>query len=280
MTISEKDEAALRALAAARQKHENLSGLLDFYYDLYQVQFESKEILPSPQLRDEMAMRWRLQGGIPQLTFEQLQIKPDAFAELVGQVALVLHKHQAAPDLDEEAHEAHDLVALARSIFETWDTLTGPAAEEESAVEPEAAMQPPVKTAVALALAAYLQRAKDRILPEIDLSMWVQSYCPVCGGQPNLAMLEGERGARRLICSRCDAQWPYSRVGCPFCRSKEKQTYYASEDQVYRLYVCPDCRRYLKTVDLREVHGERFPVVERLLTVNMDLAAQQEGFGS
>jgi FdhE protein len=72
--------------------------------------------------------------------------------------------------------------------------------------------------------------------------------------------------------------WGYSRVGCPFCKSKEKQTYYASEEQLYRLYVCPDCHRYLKTIDLREVHREVYPEVERLVTVGMDLAAQQEGY--
>jgi len=101
----------------------------------------------------------------------------------------------------------------------------------------------------------------------------------VCGGRPNLALLEAERGARHLVCSRCNSQWPYSRVGCPFCKSKEKQTYYASPDGAHRLYVCPDCNRYLKTVDLRELHREVIPEVERLLTVGMDLAAQQEGIG-
>jgi len=46
------------------------------------------------------------------------------------------------------------------------------------------------------------------------------------------------------------------------------------------LYTCPDCKRYLKTVDLRELHREVVPVVERLVTVGMDLAAQQEGLRS
>jgi FdhE protein len=82
-----------------------------------------------------------------------------------------------------------------------------------------------------------------------------------------------------LMCSRCNSLWSYQRVGCPFCHSKEKQSYYLSEDQVYRLYVCPACRRYLKTMDRREVAREVQPVVERLLTVGMDLTAQQEGFG-
>jgi hypothetical protein len=33
-------------------------------------------------------------------------------------------------------------------------------------------------------------------------------------------------------------------------------------------------------MDLRDKYGEAFPVLERLLTVGMDLAAQQEGYGN
>ena len=64
-------------------------------------------------------------------------------------------------------------------------------------------------------------------------------------------------------------------VGCPFCGSEAKQTYYPSQDGAHRLYVCPDCRRYLKTADLREIHRPVYPPVERLILVGMDLAAQQ-----
>jgi FdhE protein len=92
-------------------------------------------------------------------------------------------------------------------------------------------------------------------------------------------LLEKESGARKLVCSRCASLWPYRRLGCPFCESQAKQTYYPSKDGVYRLYVCPDCNRYLKTIDLREVYRKVYPMVERLLTVGMDLAAQQEGYG-
>jgi formate dehydrogenase maturation protein FdhE len=69
------------------------------------------------------------------------------------------------------------------------------------------------------------------------------------------------------------------RTGCPFCGAKEDQKYYPSEDGVYRLYVCSNCNRYLKTMDLRELFRDVYPMVERLLTVGMDLAAQQEGYG-
>jgi FdhE protein len=278
MAIGEQDLQVLRALTAAREQHEELKDLLDFYHDLYQVQFEAKAVLPRPEVRDNLATRWRLEGGIPQLTFDQLGLQPEGFAQLVVKISQVLIRHNPSWRSTQEDWSPDDLIALAREVFETWDTLTAPKSE---AREPGDALwsDHPAALAVGFALAPYLQRASEVILPQLDLSLWAQSHCPICGGRSNFALLEQERGARQLMCSRCNSIWPYARVGCPFCESREKQMYFPSEDGVYRLYVCPACNHYLKTMDLREVFREVHPEVERLLTVGMDLAAQQEGYG-
>ena len=276
MGMSERDAQVLAALAAAGQKHKELSALLDFYYDLYELQFEAKADLDPPQTRDDMASHWRLEGGIPQLTFDQLQVEAGTFAGLVAQTTQVLERHNPSWEFEEMPAEA--LVELAREILKTWETLTSPGSELETEEGGDPSPVHPTDLAVGFALAPYLYRASDVILPKLNLELWTQGYCPVCGGRPNLALLEAKRGARRLLCSRCNSLWPYSRVGCPFCKSKEKQDYYPSEDGVYRLYVCPDCHRYIKTVDLRELHREVYPLVERLLTVGMDLVAQEEGY--
>lgn len=278
MVMSQEDRQVLNALAAARVTHEELADLLDFYSDLYQVQFEAKARVPVPELRDELARRWRLDGGIPQVTFPQLGIEAGLLSEIVDQVLQVLQRHNPGWEERPEEQDPAQLLALAQRIYDTWETLTspGPSAEGDEAWS----RHHPTALAVGFALVPYLTRCADEILPHLDLDQWVHGYCPVCGGRPNLALLAEERGARRLLCSRCNSQWNYGRTGCPFCRSKEKQTYYPSEDNVYRLYTCPDCKRYLKTVDLRELHREVVPVVERLLTVGMDLAAHQEGLRS
>lgn len=284
MAISEKDRQILLALAAAREKHDELVDLLEFYYDLYELQFQAKAELPPPEVRDEMAMRWRLEGGIPQLTFDQLHVEPEVLAGLVVQTSQVLERYNPSWDFEEE-HAPGELVALAREIFETWETLTSPGPGDATSKAGESADEVaegrrvrPTALAVGFGLAPYLYKASDTILSQLDLDRWTQGYCPVCGGRPNFALLEPKRGARQLLCSRCNSLWPYSRVGCPFCRSKEKQNYYPSEDGVYRLYVCPTCHRYLKTMDRREVQRDVYPVVERLLTVGMDLVAQEEGY--
>lgn len=279
MAMSEQDQQILRALATAREQREELAELLDFYYDLYSVQYKAKAALPDPQTRDELAVRWRLEGGIPQLTFDQLSIEAGPFAHLVAQVASVLLRHNPTWQAEPEEWPPDELVALARQVFETWDTLTSPKSDAQSEGSGDASLEYPKALAVGFALAPYLQRAAELILPSLDLTFWMKSYCPICGGRPNFAVLEESRGARQLMCSRCNSLWDYQRVGCPFCHSPEQQEYYPSEDGVYRLYVCRACNNYLKTVDLRDLFREVHPVVERLLTVGMDLAAQQQGYG-
>jgi hypothetical protein len=102
---------------------------------------------------------------------------------------------------------------------------------------------------------------------------WGRGECPVCGGEPDFAALGRERGARRLLCSGCDAEWPFCRTGCPFCGA-EMGSYYPSPDGRHRLAVCDACGRYLKTVDQREA-AELLPLpAERVLTLGMDAAAR------
>ncbi len=275
MTMSDQDRQVLQALTDARQRHGELAELLDFYHDLYRVQFEAKASLPEPAVRGDLAMRQRLAEGLPQLIFDQLNIDPEPFARLVAQSDAVLLRHNPAREADRHEQPAEELVALARQVFETWDTLTSPKLDGEC--QPGDQTEPDDRPilAVGFALAPYLQRAAEAILPRLDLSLWAKGCCPVCGGQPNLALFEQSRGARQLVCSRCDAAWDYQRVRCPFCGSEEKQTYYPSQDGAHRLYVCPDCHHYLKTADLREIHRPVYPLVERLVLVGMDLAAQQ-----
>ena len=278
MALDSRDLEILRALTEAREQHEELSELLDFYHDLFKVQFEAKADLVGPDLRDAVAAAWRVDGGIPQLTFDRLGLQVEPFAQLVEKVVGVLRRHNPGWGSVLDEHSADELMLLARDVFETWDTLTSPPSQGKGA-EGDAMAGPPLALAVGFALAPYLQRAAEVILPHLDLVGWGQGHCPICGGRPNFSILEEERGARQLMCSRCNALWPYPRVGCPYCGSRERQTYYPNEDGTYRLYVCPDCNRYLKTMDLRGVFRKVHPEVERLLTVGMDLAARQEGFG-
>ncbi len=128
----------------------------------------------------------------------------------------------------------------------------------------------------------FLRKYAKALAHCVDQDAWYRPRCPICGGEPDFAALAKETGARRLLCSRCDFEWAFWRVACPFCQDDEpeRQTYALSEDRVYRLYTCNRCNRYLKTIDLREVADERVLPVERVLTFALDLSAQQAGYSA
>jgi len=46
------------------------------------------------------------------------------------------------------------------------------------------------------------------------------------------------------------------------------------------VYKRQKCRRYLKTIDLRQVAGGRLLPAERVLTAAMDVAALEAGYGA
>lgn len=119
------------------------------------------------------------------------------------------------------------------------------------------------------------------LAPLINIETWYKPYCPVCGGEPDFAALTKPYGARWLLCSRCDFEWPYRRLSCPFCGNDnpDQYLYVPSENGKYRLYLCDRCRRYLKVIDLRELVEEPPLPVERIITLPLDIAARQEGYG-
>jgi len=286
MTIREADRKILNALETAREQRAELAGLLAFYHELYEVQFRAKAALAEPDpscvemgVVDAPSRRLRLDEGHPQVTVDELSLQPEAFARLVMEVSAVLLRHDPAWEIRWQDWTPDRLVARARQSLASSDALALHGLEAQNGPQTEHRQEHAVALSVGFALAPYLQWSAEAILPLLDLTIWVHGTCPICGGRPDLAMLEKERGARQLLCSRCNSLWDYTRVGCPFCRSKQKQNYFVSDDGVYRLYVCPDCRRYLKTVDLRELQRPVIPVVERLLTAGMDVAARQQGYG-
>jgi hypothetical protein len=128
-------------------------------------------------------------------------------------------------------------------------------------------------------LRPFLRAQAEALAPLVDDASWYRGYCPICGGEPDMAALGKGNGRRRLLCSRCDSEWTFRRLGCPFCGNDEagQLAHYPSDDNVYRLSVCERCRRYLKTIDLREAAGEHPLAAERILTAGMDAAAERMG---
>jgi len=116
----------------------------------------------------------------------------------------------------------------------------------------------------------------------VDQQSWYRGYCPVCGSQPERGELRIDAGERFLECSSCSFKWRFKRVVCPFCGNdkSEKLRFFNTEGdgKAYRVDVCEECKKYIKTIDLREVQGEVIPLVEDMGTLHLDMIAEKEGY--
>ena len=270
MTVSEADKKTLAALASAKETHEELRSLINFYEAIYGAQAEAKaglcdliDIPPEPT-RGE-----RLKEGLLQQTFEQLHVDSMHFVRLVRQMSYIILESSPDWELPSQHFRRRALTDIARRWFESGEPVVGIGSEPPLTL---------VALSVRFALSCHLQKAAEILLPLIEQEEWQRNICPICGGKPGFAVLAREDGRRSLFCPRCHGLWSYKRTRCPCCHNDEGVVYYPSEDQVYRLYVCPKCKHYLKTIDLRQTGREPILPVERILTVGMDLAAQREGY--
>lgn len=106
--------------------------------------------------------------------------------------------------------------------------------------------------------------------------------CPICGSAPALACLESE-GRRFLFCGFCWHRHPADRPSCPFCATREpgRLSYlYSEAEKEYRIDLCDACRRYIKTVDVRNLKRRFYPPLEQIASLHLDLKASEAGYAS
>ncbi len=264
-----------QALAEAARQEPDLAPYYELHKTLLELQNKAKEqVTATLEMADEEALQSRLLQGLALISFEQLPLEAARFTGLAVEIAQVLIAYDV--EVGDRTLPASDAewVALAQQSFEAGQTVPERDGEVQ---EIEATL---AHRAVSAALQPYLEWAAEQVMPHVAQEHWRRGYCPVCGGVPDFAVLDAEAGARHLLCSRCNSQWLYKRMGCPFCDTitHTSLAYYPSEDKVYRLYVCQECRHYLKTLDLRETNRAAPLPAERITTVAMDAAAQQEGY--
>lgn len=260
------------ALAEAAQREPDLAPYYELHRTLLELQEKARdEITAALEMADEEALQARVLQGLPLVSFAQLPIETKRFAGLATAIAQVLTDYDVEMT-DRTLPDDAEWVSLAQQRFEAGQAVG------EGSGEPEGATL--AQISVDLALKPYLRWAAEQVLPYVDQERCRRGYCPVCDGEPDFAYLARESGARGLLCSRCDTQWLHKRLECPFCGNTKRESlaYYPSEDNRYRLYVCDECKRYLKAIDLREMGKTPLLPVERIVTIDMDLAARENGY--
>jgi FdhE protein len=264
----------LEHLDRAAEEHPQLADSIRLHTDLLTLQAQAAPIAAADVQEDAVA--FAIHSGLPVLADADVTFDAPALADLAHTVVGVVQRHR--PDL-----------AAPLSEVDSW--LAG---RDSNAVEmahqflSNGRVVAPAEASGAADLAAFvlnntlhpfLRGVAAQLEPALASAVWYRGECPLCQGAPDMAALARENGQRRLLCSRCDMEWTFYRTACPYCGNDEHMSYYPGEGAL-RVYVCESCRRYLKTIDLREASGERLLPVERVLTIEADMAAQSAGWVS
>ena len=273
----QEDQEILAGLREAKKQTPELAEVIDLQLDLFKVQMQVHVDLTAPQYSAEEVLA-RFGKGTPLLRAQELTLEWETFSNLYRNVCQISAQHRA--DLSVQFERLLKLIdddpTQVRKIVKAW-LKSGNLADY---YEKENESTELLTFVFTHALRPFLRAYASLLAPLIEQERWLRGRCPVCGGEPDLAFLDEESGARHLVCSRCDSQWLFPRVRCPFCNSSEPRdiAYYPSEDGRHRLYTCQGCKRYLKTVDLRKARRRVQLPVERIVTVALDVAAREEGY--
>ena len=271
----EINQKILDKLQEWQQKEGSLPQFLELYKQLLLIQVEVKPNIPSNHhllTKDEIDAM--LIKGVPLLKWDALYIDWPIFHTLFRKAATVIGE-QTEPAYKGLKDAPFDIPVL-QEIAKAWykgSSLSSLANTYDIAEEL-------LSAAVHCAIRPFLAAQAKALSESIAQEKWRRRYCPVCNGKPDFAFIDKEKGARWLLCSRCDTEWLFQRLECPYCgnTNQKELAYYTDDQELYRLYICQKCHTYLKTIDLRKTETEILLPLERVMTVDMDRQGQEKGY--
>ena len=274
----EVDGKILKRLEEWQQGGEALPEFVELYGQLLRLQVEVRARIPAPEpgLTQGEASD-RLRQGMPLLEWHALFLDWSAFQDLFRAVVSATGEYYKATS--EDVHSLRDIardIPLLQEVTKAWyEGSPLSAFSQPHGVDPEL-----LAAVIHSALRPFLTCWSEALIGLVDQEQWRRGYCPICGGKPHFAFLDKERGARWLLCSRCEDQWLFQRLECPYCGTQDQAAlaYFTDDDGVYRLYVCERCRTYLKAIDLRRTQSETLLPLECVLTLDMDSQGRENGY--
>ena len=279
---SEELNRIIRRINVIEKIRPSHKEILDFYKYIIREQHKIKPLLKVKRIDiNEETAKTQMREGFPLIDKKEIKLDMDSATTLFKNICKVLQrKEKIAPEIKKINQAIRkneiDLQELLKKLIagdkEYLDSI-GEKTElnrwlllflAESSINP--------------LFEAYAEKLKVHV----DQESWGRGYCPVCGSQPERGELRMDFGERFLECSSCSFKWRFKRVVCPFCGnddSKKLRFFNTETDgKAYRVDVCEECKKYIKTIDLRELKGEIIPLIDDIGTLHLDIIAEKEGY--
>ena len=249
--------------------------LLDIYGDILILREGSKRRLKETIFPiDPKLIHKKLEGGLPLVDMMQGNIamsEPKAYFIELMKIAEKINQEESLEILNGLESGLLNFEAMVRDIFE----------QVETEIEGEDDSFDLLGFFIEESLRPALELVAEQYAETIHKSHWSEGYCPVCGKEPKIGELKEEEGKRFLFCSQCGTEWIFHQIKCPFCGNEEQSTlsyFTVEEDERYRVEVCDQCKRYIKTIDFRQLKEEPNLDIEDIATIHLDMLANEEGY--
>lgn len=266
----------LKRLEEWVKKGECPPRFLEFYQRLLGIQSRAAERIgiPKPALKSK-ASHERIESGRPLISFDELDLDWLLLQDVFTEVTVAFAEY---PDLFGEIPRSlrKPQSKLLKEMVKAW--LEG--AKLPSTIAGDNIDEHLLEAIIQATLRPWLTSQAKVLVSLVNQERWRRRYCPICGGSPDFAFLDKERGSRWLLCSRCDTEWLFQRLECPYCGTKDQNAlaYFADDEGLYRLYVCEQCHTYIKAIDLRHTESEVLLQLERVMTLDLDRQGQEKGY--
>ncbi|MFC1871368.1 formate dehydrogenase accessory protein FdhE [Chloroflexota bacterium] len=271
------DSTVLKKLEEWQEQNKVSPELVEFYVSLLHIQATAQQADGVPKTKlSRPAISRRSEKGQPLIGSDEFnpdwsQLR-DVFIKVAN--AFASHPNLFGP-IPESLTKVVSLGVLKKAVKAWWTGTELPAV-----MSPEGVTTYLLGDMIQATVKPFLTNYAKTLISSVDQERWRRGYCPVCGGNPDFSFMDKERGSRWLVCGRCDTEWIFQRLQCPYCNTEDQnQLFYFTDDNGrYRLYVCDNCKQYLKTIDLRHAEEAVIISLERLFTLNLDAQAQEHGY--
>lgn len=268
----------LRQLKAAQPE---LASAVDMQIALVDMQRRVQSRVPLPWIQvDPEWQKAQQTAGRPLVRFTDIPLEWSDFRLTFRQTADILQRFDALdrPDYDRIVALGRDGNALEPAVRAWYEATSGVEGSDPRNRAPSDAPAS-LDQVLVLALRPFLARCAEALAQKVDLGGWSHGHCPVCGWEPDFAVITPSAD-RRLFCGRCVAQWTFPSLTCPFCANDDRAliTSFATRDGRYRVSACDVCRRYIKAYDARRAQRPVMVAVDSIATLPLDAAAMQRGY--
>lgn len=274
-----KIKKRVEVMIKERPSHKEI---LEFFKDVAMEQYTVRsKVKTAPIEIDEEDLKVKIMEGFPLVEKRALTLDLSSATRLFKRLCKILSRNKkASHDAEQITHalikkEINFLELFKQAASDNNDEYITTLSEKLGAKKDVLSFL--ARNSIKPIFEAYAKELGSRV----DQERWWKGYCPICGSEPFMAELK-EEGTRFLVCSSCGYEWRFNRVKCPFCENDNHERlryfYTEKEGRTYRVDVCEKCKRYIKTVDTKELGEDIIPLIEDAGTLHLDILAQNEGY--